>query len=46
MKPRGSRKATVLTEGRTLPEGNADRENLHQENRRGILPSEREVIFQ
>ena len=44
MKPRGSLTATVITEGKTLPEGSANLENLHQENRRPILPSER-VIF-
>ena len=29
MKPRGSLTATVLTEGKTLPEGSADLEFLH-----------------
>ena len=43
---RGSLAATVLTEGKTLLEGSADLENLHQANRRGILPSGRGVIFQ
>ena len=46
MKPRGSLAATVLTKGKTLPEGSADLEILHQANRRGILPSGRGVIFQ
>ena len=46
MKPRGSLAATVLTEGKTLLEGSADLEILHQANRRGILPSGRVVSFQ
>ena len=45
MKPRGSLAATVLTEGKTLPEDSADLEQLHHADRRGILPSEREVFF-
>ena len=46
VKTRGSLAATVLTERKTLPEGSADLEILHQANRRGILPSWRGVIFQ
>ena len=46
MKPRGSLAATVLTKGKTLPEGSADFEKLHQANRRSIWPSGREVLFQ
>ena len=45
MKPRGSLEATVLTEGKTLPEGSADLEISHQANRRGILPSGRDLFF-
>ena len=45
MKPRESLAVTVLTKGKTPPEGNADLEILHQANRRGILPSGRGVIF-
>ena len=46
MKPRGSLTATVLTKGITQPDGSANLEFSHQANRKGILPSERGVIFQ
>ena len=45
MKPRGSFAATVLTERKTLLEGSADLEHLHQAIRRGILLSGRASNF-
>ena len=44
--PRVSLEATVLAKGRTLPEGSADLEFLHLANGKGMLTSERWVIFQ
>ena len=45
MKPRGSLTATVLTEGKTQPEGSADLECPHQANESSMLLSELRVIF-